>query len=140
MLAAALCTGAAAGTTAAETERRVLQQACSGAAASAVATAAREATEAARNQAAQDAAGAALVMSGRQELNADAVVECQLFVGLSLTDEGTEGGAMKVSGADVDVVTKSLLTEEARGLRRQPALTLLRTFTTSSPLASSPGH
>jgi hypothetical protein len=113
MLAAALCTGAAAGTTAAETERRVLQQACSGAAASAVATAAREATEAARNQAAQDAAGAALVMSGRQELNADAVVECQLFVGLSLTDEGTEGGAMKVSGADVDVVGCAFIRNKA---------------------------
>jgi hypothetical protein len=113
MLAAALCTGAAAGTTAAETERRVLQQACSGAAASAVATAAREATEAARNQAAQDAAGAALVTSGRQELNADAVVECQLFVGLSLTDEGTEGGAMKVSGADVDVVGCAFIRNKA---------------------------
>jgi hypothetical protein len=47
--------------------------------------------------------------------------------------------------ADIDVISqgmagsKSLLTEEARGLRRRPALTLLPTFTTSSPLASSPG-
>ena len=37
------------------------------------------------------------------------------------------------------VVSKSLLTEEARGLHRRPALSILLTFTTNSPLTGSPG-
>ena len=50
-------------------------------------------------------------------------------------------GLMRLSQSTIKegMGTKSLQTEEARGLRRQPALTLLPTFTTSSPLAGSPG-